>query len=116
MIIQTFPKNVQEVVDAVLGQAGHSATTLRQTVMAYAAALSRSQEPEVTPPATWQPYITTVTKHAYRVIDSDVEQLKARGHSEDEIFELTISAALGAGLARLERGLTAIEQANGGQS
>jgi alkylhydroperoxidase family enzyme len=43
--------------------------------------------------------------HAYKVTDVDINQLKVAGYSEDELYELTISAALGAGLARLNRGL-----------
>ena len=34
--------------------------------------------------------------------------LQRAGSSEDAIFEITVSAALGAALGRLERGLTAL--------
>jgi hypothetical protein len=43
--------------------------------------------------------------HSYRVTDNDVAQLLAAGFSEDELYELTICAAFGAGVARLDRGL-----------
>jgi alkylhydroperoxidase family enzyme len=49
-----------------------------------------------------------VAKHAYKVTDADVEALRHAGYSEDAIFEITLSAALGAGLARLERGIEAL--------
>ena len=39
---------------------------------------------------------------------SDVESLKAAGHSEDEIFEITVAAAVGASLRPLEAGLRAV--------
>ena len=42
------------------------------------------------------------------ITDADVEALKAAGHSEDEIFEQTVSAAVGAGLSRLDAGLEAM--------
>jgi len=45
---------------------------------------------------------------AYKVTDADVEELKAAGHSEDEILEQTVSAAVAAGLLRLEAGLKAL--------
>jgi hypothetical protein len=45
---------------------------------------------------------------AYRVTDADVDGLKAAGHSEDEIFEQTVSAAVAAGLLRLDAGLKAM--------
>jgi alkylhydroperoxidase family enzyme len=53
-------------------------------------------------------YVDKVAKHAYKVTDADVEALHLAGYSEDAIFEITLSAALGAGLARLERGLEAL--------
>jgi alkylhydroperoxidase family enzyme len=46
---------------------------------------------------------------AYAVTDADVDALKASGYSEDEIFEQTVSAAVSAGLLRLDAGLTALE-------
>lgn len=54
------------------------------------------------PPAL-APYLEKVWAHAYRVTDEDVEQLKRDGFSEDEIFEATAAAAVGAAFMRLER-------------
>lgn len=48
-------------------------------------------------------YVGKVHDHAYRITDGDVEALLAAGYSEDEVFELTAAAAVGAGLSRLER-------------
>jgi alkylhydroperoxidase/carboxymuconolactone decarboxylase family protein YurZ len=42
--------------------------------------------------------------------DEDIAGLHQAGYSEDEIFEITLSAALGAGLARLERGFAALKE------
>jgi hypothetical protein len=53
-------------------------------------------------------YLGKVRTAAYTVTDADVEALKAAGHSEDEIFEQTVSAAVAAGLLRLEAGLEAL--------
>ena len=53
-------------------------------------------------------YLDQVVFHAERTTEADVEQLKDRGYSEDQIFELTLCAALGSGLARLNRGLAAL--------
>jgi hypothetical protein len=47
-------------------------------------------------------YLHKVRTRAYSVTDSDVEQLKAAGLSEDEIFEQTVAAAIGEGLRRLD--------------
>lgn len=59
------------------------------------------------PPAL-APYLDKVWAHAYRITDEDVEQLKRGGLSEDEIFEATAAAAVGAALRRLERGMGAL--------
>lgn len=53
-------------------------------------------------------YCDTVRRHAYRVTDAQVDELRAAGLGEDEIFELTVAAAVGAGLDRLEAGMQAL--------
>ena len=60
------------------------------------------------PPAVAQPYADTVRRNAYRVKDADIDALRASGLSEDEIFEITVSAAVAAELERLEAGLGAL--------
>ncbi len=47
-------------------------------------------------------YVAKVHDHAYKVTDDDVAALLAAGYGEDEVFELTAAAAVGAGLMRLE--------------
>src|SRR6185312_16654401 len=37
-------------------------------------------------------YVEKVARSAYRVTDADIEALKAAGYSEDQVFELTVSA------------------------
>jgi len=46
-------------------------------------------------PESVRALIDTVARHAWRVGDADVQAAKAAGASEDEIFELVVSAALG---------------------
>ena len=69
------------------------------------AALRAAARPERPAPAAMRPYLEKVRRHAYKVVDRDVEELKAAGFSEDEIFEHTVSAAVAAGLERLDAGL-----------
>jgi hypothetical protein len=61
-------------------------------------------------PGELRPYVAKVANHAYRVTDEDVEALKKAGYSEDAIFEITVSTALGAAILRLERGLIALNE------
>jgi alkylhydroperoxidase family enzyme len=61
--------------------------------------------PERAAPAELSSYLEKVRLHAYKVTDRNIEELKAAGLSEDEIFEHTVSAAVAAGLERLDAGL-----------
>jgi alkylhydroperoxidase family enzyme len=71
-------------------------------------ALRDAAHPDRPAPPDFAPYLDKVRTRAYTVTDSDVEALKAAGHSEDEIFEQTVSAAVAAGLLRLDAGLKAL--------
>lgn len=62
------------------------------------------------PPAL-APYVIKVALHAYQVTDEDVLQLERQGLSEDQIFEATAAAAVGAALLRLEKGMAALRGA-----
>ena len=53
-------------------------------------------------------YLDKVRNEAYKVTDADVQALKDAGFSDDEIFEQTVSAAVAAGLHRLEQGLACL--------
>ena len=70
--------------------------------------LRDASQPERPTPPELAPYLEKVRLHAYRVTDGDVDALKAAGFSEDEIFEHTVSAAVSAGLERLDAGLRAL--------
>ena len=55
-------------------------------------------------------YVDKVRRHAYKVTDADVNAVKDSGYSEDEIFEITVAAAVGAGYRRFEAGRKALER------
>jgi hypothetical protein len=59
-------------------------------------------------PEPLRAYVDKVHRHAYEVTDADIEALDQAGYSQDQVFEITVSAAVGAGLSRLERGLAAL--------
>lgn len=59
-------------------------------------------------PSQIEGYVETVARHAYKTVDQDIESLKTPGYSEDAIFELTVSAALGVALEQLERATAVI--------
>jgi hypothetical protein len=96
----------QRLVDSVLAAPGHTPSELRHAVLARAARLGFTGAEDL-PPAL-AAYLDKVALHAYKVTDEDLATLQRAGNSDDALFELTVSAALGAALGRLERGLAAV--------
>ena len=95
----------QRVVDAVVAGPAHTPSELRRAVAARAA---RPGGPLDGVPAPLASYVDKVSLHAYEVTDADLGALQRAGNSDDALFEITVAAALGAALARLERGLAAL--------
>jgi hypothetical protein len=62
-------------------------------------------------PEPWLSYTAKIRNEPWSVTDSDIESLRAAGHSEDEIFEMTVAAAVGASLRTLDAGLQALHGA-----
>lgn len=87
----------QNLVDAVLDSPGDTPSELRYAVFERA-----NVPPELAP------YVDKVALHAYRVTDEDVVALKRAGQSDNAIFEITVAAAVGAALYRLDRGMAAL--------
>jgi len=54
--------------------------------------------------------VEKVHQHAYRVTDEEIAALQAR-YGDDQLFELIVSAAVGASRQRLLAGLKALEEA-----
>ncbi len=100
----------QRLNDAILTTPGETDPTLRRAIQEQAAQWSSNspQQLEQVPPEL-ATYIKKVALYAYRVTDEDVEALRRAGYDDDAIFEITLSAALGAGMIRLERGLAALK-------
>lgn len=107
-----FAAGIQQLIDAVLTAPGDTNTSLRRVVEARAVAFGGSaidtEQQDVRLPSEVGKYVDKIALHAYKVTDADVDTLRRAGYSEDAIFEITLSAALGAGVARLERGLLAV--------
>ena len=98
------------LVASVLASAGHTPAELRRAVFA------RAYGPHPLAGTEWgsagedplAAYLDKVAFHAYKVTDEDLGALQRAGHSDDALFEVTVSAALGAALGRLGRGLAAL--------
>lgn len=53
-------------------------------------------------------YAAKVRDQSYRITDADLAGLAAAGICDDAIFEITIAAAVGAALQRLDAGMRAV--------
>jgi hypothetical protein len=95
-----IPPKLAALKDAVLGT--HADQALRPEERA--AIFARAVVPE-----KLRAYLQKVALQAYKVTDEELAALKAE-HSEEQLFEATIAAALGAAWVRLEAGLKAMER------
>jgi alkylhydroperoxidase family enzyme len=102
---------MRAIVQAVLETPGASRSELRRWAAANAAGDPSHAAPAGTP-ETLQQYVELVATHAYRTTDAHIQALRAHGLSDDEIFELTTAAAVGAARRRLECALAALDEAN----
>jgi hypothetical protein len=55
--------------------------------------------------------IDTVTKNAWKVTDEQVAAAKQAGLSDDQLFELSVAAALGQSTRQLDAALAALDDA-----
>jgi alkylhydroperoxidase family enzyme len=61
-------------------------------------------------PSDIQPLVDKIHRHAYKVTDEDMARAQAK-YGDDQMFEIVVSAALGASRQRLLVGLKALEEA-----
>ena len=87
------------VLDSVLRGPGYAETGLRQAV---------AQGSDV--PNDLRTLIDKIHRHAYKVTDEDIASAQAR-YGDDRMFEIIVSAALGAANERLRAGLKALSEA-----
>ena len=109
---ERYTEHNRSLAEAILHSPGETSSALRCASEAHAAQLSGRASSQVSQlPPEVERYLSKVALHAYKVTDGDIEALRIAGYNEDAIFELTLSAALGAGMARLEQGLAALKGA-----
>jgi alkylhydroperoxidase family enzyme len=103
---------VARVREAVLAGPGVTQPAVRRAVEERAAAMSgriRGSGGEVGPiPADLSEFVDRVAVAAWRVTGEEVAALLEAGYTQDEVFEVTVSAAMGSACGRLERGLAAL--------
>jgi uncharacterized peroxidase-related enzyme len=96
----------------IAGRHGRLVADLRQSVLESPGktdpAIRQSAATGESLPEPWKSYAAMVRAASYQVTDADVDRLKAAGHSEDEIFEITVAAAVGIALRSLDAGMRAL--------
>lgn len=90
----------EAVVERVLHGAGTTTQTDRR------AAFENRDVPEAA-----RALIDKVTKNAWKVTDEDVAAAKQAGLSDDQVFELSVSAALGQSTRQLDAALAMLDAA-----
>jgi alkylhydroperoxidase family enzyme len=107
--------NVEMCANAHIDRYAHKMERLRYAVVAGPGSLAPDIRQAISEGAfSSSPlgaFARKVADHAFTVSDDDIRELHLARYSDDQIFEAAVSAALGAGLYRLERVL-AILRAN----
>ena len=85
---------------------------LRRGVLDSEAATDRTTRAEAASGSATDPrladYVRKVHEASYKLTDADIAALREQGFDEEEIFEVTIAAAVGAATRRLDAGLRAV--------
>ena len=99
MVMDPFEPLRERVLQSVLESAGETDSAVRN-----AAANGVGLPPDL------QRLVEKIHEHAYKVTDDDVARVSAK-YGDDELFEIIVSAALGASRKRLLAGLQALDDA-----
>jgi alkylhydroperoxidase family enzyme len=119
--------------DADMGEGERDILTVEPSECAYAVKMERLKRIVLHSPGRLEPsireaacngadlpgvlgrYVKKVAYAAHEITDRDIAALRDAGYTEDQIFEVTVSAAMGTGLLRLEVGLCALKQSRVGR-
>ena len=92
LVAKSLPRTVLEAV------LGHAAKSLGGQCAAATEELS----------GPLAAFVNKVVFESYKVVDRDFEALNDAGYSDDAIVDITLAAAAGAAMARLQKGLAAL--------
>ncbi|HEU0026546.1 MAG TPA: hypothetical protein VFQ25_05460 [Ktedonobacterales bacterium] len=104
-----FQSLLNQLRQAVLTRAGDTTQEVRSKIVSWAAQLDAAPDAPSDLPDAVKSYVKKVVLYAYKTTDADVQRLKDAGYSDDAIFEITLAAALAAGLRRLDTGLAILK-------
>jgi alkylhydroperoxidase family enzyme len=104
--LMSLPHHLQKAIDALFRQPGETEASLRRAV------LQRNRSGAGQVPDALHELVDKVADRPWTLSDEDFTRLRAAGYSEGQLYEITLAAALGAGLERFDAGLRAIEEAS----
>lgn len=109
MVVHAGVELVREVADRLLTVEGQRSVQDRAAAFAHASA--DAGRDRANPPSLPEPlagFVKKVTSEAYRIVDADLDALRATGFTDDAIMEAVLATAVGPGLSRFEIGLAAL--------
>lgn len=101
-----LPLSLQKAIDGLMSQPGETESSVRREV------LERNRSGCGPVPDDLRPLVEKIAHCPWTVDDEDFARLQAAGYSEGQLYEVTLAAALGAGLRRFDAGLRAIDEAS----
>ena len=99
----------ERVVRSVLGRRGRLPLERRVSAFARSYSIGLDGDPPDAADAAAE-LIDKLARGAYAIDDEDVTRALGAGYSDDELFELVIAGAVGAGLVRRDAGLAAVDR------
>jgi alkylhydroperoxidase family enzyme len=99
------PLMLEKAVAALLEAPGHTASSMRHSVF------ERLRRDAGSVPEEMEALVEKIAACPWSVADADIARLRDAGYSEDQIYELLLAAATGAGMRRFDAGLRAMEEA-----
>lgn len=103
--IESHRQHAEAVRSAAIGRAGFTPAELRRAVLDRAAGGAAIAEP-------YDALAQQIGQAAYRVTDAQVAAVRATTGSDKAAFEVIMCASIGAGLARWNAAIQAIEEAS----
>ena len=100
-----WPVRIEKAITSLLGSPGKTEISLRLAVFEQVRTGSGGVPENLTA------LVEKIAQRPWTVTDDDIRQVRESGYSEDQVYELILAAAAGAGVRRLDAGLRAIEDA-----
>jgi alkylhydroperoxidase family enzyme len=103
----SLPTHLREAIHAILSSPGATESSLRCDILQYARFGGPQTHPELLEKVLRE-FVEKIAEQPWATNDDDFARMRAVGYSDDQLFELTLTCALGAGLKRFDAGLRAL--------